>query len=467
MEAKSIDQLEYPTLIIIFGVSGDLAKRKVLPALYHLLEDGLLPKDIRIIGTSRKDLSSDELLNNIELCGLENDHVCDPAAQKNFRSVFEVVKLDPVSKDDFINLKKHLDNYEEEKGLCFNRLFYLSIPPQVFGEIVSMLGETGLSESCKHNNAKSHLLVEKPFGFDLESAKKLIKETNKYFSEEQVFRIDHYLAKETAQNILTFRNFNPIFNNIWDNKLISKIHIRAIEQIGIEGRANFYEHVGALRDLVQSHLLQLLALTTMEMPDEITDSQQIHTAKLKLFCSILPTASDEVSKYSLRGQYEGYKDEVSNPQSYTETYAKLEIYIDNERWSGVPMIIETGKGLAAKSTDITIDFKQPDNITANKLTIRIQPNEGIDIELYVKQPGLNNRVQPATMDFSYKKTFDDHGHPDAYERVLVDAIRGDQALFASSSEVIRSWEVLGPVLDSWQSSGENLNIYPLGSNGPG
>jgi glucose-6-phosphate 1-dehydrogenase len=466
MELKTFDKLDEPTIIVIFGVSGDLAKRKVLPALYHLLKDGLLPKDIRIIGTSRKKLSSDDLLNSIELCGLEEDSVCDPEALKNFHSVFEVIKLDPIDHQGYNKLKSILDAYEEEKGICFNRLFYLSIPPQVFGTIVELLGESGLSGSCQHNNAKSHLLVEKPFGYDLASARELIDNTAKYFAESQVFRIDHYLAKETAQNILTFRKFNPIFNNAWDNKRISKIHIRAIEKIGIEGRANFYEHVGALRDLIQSHLMQLLALTTMEMPEEITNSEQIHNSKLKLFCSIVPTAQHEVDKFSLRGQYQGYKEEVDNPKSMTETYARLELFINNSRWSGVPMILETGKGLSEKSTDITIDFNEPGTITVNKLTIRIQPNEGIDIELYVKQPGLNNKVQPATMDFSYKKTFDDHGHPDAYERVLVDAIRGDQALFASSAEVIRSWEVLGPVLESWQASGDNLEIYPLGSNGP-
>ncbi|HEY4963284.1 MAG TPA: glucose-6-phosphate dehydrogenase [Candidatus Saccharimonadales bacterium] len=466
MELKVFNQLKEPTIIVIFGVSGDLAKRKVLPALYNLLKNGLLPRDIHIIGTSRKKLSSDDLLDSIDLYGSEDDKASDPEALKNFHSIFEIVKLDPGDHDAYKDLKAKLDDYEEEKGMCFNRLFYLSIPPQVFGTIVKLLGKSGLSGSCKHNNAKSHLLVEKPFGYDLASAKELIDNTAKYFDESQVFRIDHYLAKETAQNILTFRKFNPIFNDVWDNKLISKIHIRAIEKIGIEGRANFYEHVGALRDLVQSHLLQLLALTTMEMPEEITNSEQIHSEKLKLFNSIIPMAEHEVASFSTRGQYEGYKQEVDNPKSTTETYARLELFIDNGRWSGVPMILETGKELTTKSTDITIDFIEPGTITGNKLTIHIQPNEGIDIELYVKQPGLDNRVQTATMEFSYKHTFDDHGQPDAYERVLVDAIRGDQALFASSAEVIRSWEVLGPILKSWQASAEDLKIYPIGSNGP-
>lgn len=452
-----------PTSLVIFGITGDLAKRKVLPALYHLIKDNLLPEQMALIGTSRRELSIDELLSDVELCVLETDKVCDPEALRQFRERLRVVQLDPVNGADYERLASLLDEIETEQGVCMNRLYYLSIPPQVYGPIVRQLGEHGLNGSCRHGTAASRLLIEKPFGYDLASAEALIVETAEHFQEDQLFRIDHYLAKETAQNILTFRHHNPLFADVWDHNHIQSLAITAAEHIGIEGRANFYEQVGALRDLIQSHLLQLLSLTTMELPAEGDSAKAIHTAKQQLLASIEPI--DASGGAVMRAQYDGYRDEVGNAESTTETYVSLQLAIDNDRWRGVPITLTTGKALAAKRTDITICFgamhEEP-----NKLTFRLQPNEGIDIELRVKKPGYEHRLQTAAMDFSYHQAFDDHGHPDAYERVLVDAVRGDRTLFATSEEVRLSWRILQPVLDAWSQSSDDLQFYAVGSTGP-
>lgn len=451
-----------PTIIVIFGVSGDLAGRKVLPALYHLVKDGLLPSNFHVIGTSRQDITKSELIKKTELCILENDKVCDPKALKDFNSIFEVRQFDPVNIDDYHKLKKYIDELEEKAGVCFNRIFYLSIPPQVYAPIIRLLGQSELSKDCNHKKGMSRLLVEKPFGYDLKSAKSLIKETAKYFNEDKVFRIDHYLAKETAQNILTFRRHNPLFNDVWNNRLIKKIQVRALEQISIEGRANFYDNVGALRDVVQSHLLQLMAITTMEIPDDISSSVEIHKEKSKLLKKV------SLAKYKTvtRGQYQSYREEVDNPDSTTETYVKVQLEIKNNRWNKVPVILETGKALTEKRNEVIIDFCVENNELKNQLTIRIQPNEGIDITLNVKKPGFDNAMQPALMDFNYHDAFKGSGHPDAYERVIIDAIRGDQSLFASSKEIIRSWEILQPIITKWADFSTDLVIYADGSEGP-
>lgn len=451
-----------PTVIVLFGVSGDLAGRKILPALYHLIKDGLLPNDCKIIGTTRQSLTKEQLLKNTELCVLETDNVCNPDALKKFNDIFELFQLDPVKDEDYLKLKQFLNKLEASEGKCFNRLFYLSIPPQLYMPIVERLGKHGLAESCEHGKAKSRLLVEKPFGYDLASAKELISETAKYFKEEQVFRIDHYLAKETAQNILIFRKHNPLLKDVWNNKLIRQIHIRALENIGIEGRKS-YDSIGALRDVIQSHLVQLMAISTMDIPGDINSSKEIHEQKIKL----LNQTSLVVEEGSWwRGQYDSYRQEIGDNNSNTETYIKLNLQIDNDTWRGVKIVLETGKALKTKVTDISIDFSESNDKNQNQLTIRIQPNEGINIKLFVKEPGIENKIDEAAMDFSYQQTFGVSAHPDAYERVIVDAIRGDQSLFASSKEVIRSWEILEPIIESLEKDSSGIEIYSAGSDGP-
>jgi glucose-6-phosphate 1-dehydrogenase len=455
-----------PAILVIFGITGDLAQRKLLPALYHLLKDKLLHEHTIILGISRREITSDEILREVKLCANEQDGVCDPAALATMRERLQLMQLDMANGEAYGGLLERVNGIEEEHGMCMNRLYYLAIPPQVAGPVVNFLGEHGLNQSCPHNNAATRLLVEKPFGFDLHSAEELIESTTRHFSEEQLFRIDHYVAKETVQNILTFRFSNPIFESIWDNKHIARIAITAHEQIGIEGRAVFYEQTGALRDFIQSHLLQLLALVTMEKPAAMS-SKEIHKAKLAALESTAGPTPETVHANAVRGQYDTYREEVHNPKSHTETYAAVRVHIDTDRWRGVPIVVRTGKALNAKTTEIAVEFKGDGTDESNILTFYIQPNEGIELDLRVKKPGFEHDMQTAKMDFSYQRTFvGGHDHPDAYERVLVDAVRGDHTLFATGAEVLAAWRILQAVINAWCDSDADLHIYAAGSEGP-
>ncbi len=454
-----------PTILVIFGITGDLAQRKLLPALYHLIKDKLLDPHTIIVGVTRRRITIEELWSNIELCVLEEDKVCDPVALNHMKKSLRMHQMDLTNPSDYDVLHNLLDEIEERHGVCMNRLYYLSIPPQVSSPIVRLMGEHDMNASCAHGTAVTRLLLEKPFGYDLPSAKLLVEQIGTYFKEEQIFRIDHYLAKETAQDILQFRYANPIFAPIWNNQHVDSIVIRAIESLGIENRVHFYEQTGALRDLIQSHLLQLLALVTMELPDKL-ESGQIHKNKQKLFDHIKPMATNKVATLATRGQYEGYKKQVGKKTSTTETYASIELRIDTPRWKNVPMTLVTGKALDQKRTDITLQFRTDENGEHNRLTFRIQPNEGIELRLKVKTPGFSKRTETALMDFNYEKTFDNHGHPDAYERVLVDAVKGDHTLFATTKEVIAGWKIIQPVIDAWSKNGKDLQIYRSGSKGP-
>lgn len=455
-----------PTIIVIFGITGDLAQRKLLPALYHLVKDGLLHEKTIIVGTSRRHITAQQVLEKIKPCVMDEDGACDDNILAKLANMFSIQTMDATSGDDYAKLLQHLNHLEDQHGVCLNRLYYLSIPPQIFAPIVRHLGEQQLNGSCQHGVATTRLLVEKPFGYDLASAKELIRETGKHFDESQVFRIDHYLAKETAQNILTFRFQNPLFEAVWSQDNIRAIDIVANEKIDIEGRASFYDHVGALRDLIQSHLLQLMALVTMERPAQMS-SDSIHHAKLQLFNEVQPVPADQVGQRALRGQYEGFRDEVENPHSTTETFAKLQLFIDNKRWQNVPITLQTGKALAQKETSITLTFGAPGSEQTNALTFNIQPDEGIGIKLLVKRPGFERELDTTDLDFRYARMYDEQGHPDAYERVLVDAVRGDHTLFATSDEILATWRIVEPVIQAWNHTDADLKTYQKGSSGPG
>lgn len=439
-----------PSIIVIFGITGDLSKRKLLPALYHLLSENLLSPDIKIIGVSRHDIDIDELLGSVELCVLDKDNVCNPEGIQKLRSALESFRLDPTVSDDFDRLKTRLS--ELDNGTARDHLFYMSIPPSAYAPIIEQLATHDM------NGVNCRLLLEKPFGYDLESAGELIDLIESRFKEQQVYRTDHYLAKETAQNLLSFRLYNGIFASLWNAEHIESVTIRAIEKISIEGRAEFYEKTGALRDLIQSHLMQLLALTLMDLPNDLS-SEQIHRSKQYFLEQLCPADPARAS----RGQYEGYKNEVNNPSSSVETFARLRLEHTAERWQGVEMVLETGKSMAAKETSITIVFKTTHDHPSNNLRFEIQPNEGIALDLLVKNPGLDNTMRHTSLDFDYQKSFTDSQHIDAYERVLIDALNGDQALFASASEVLATWRVLQPVQASWKAGSEGLVLYPPGS----
>jgi glucose-6-phosphate 1-dehydrogenase len=458
-----------PAVIVIFGITGDLSRRSLLPALYHLFKDDMLHADTVIVGVTRRDVSADDLLKDVELCVNEQDGVCDPAGVQKVRAALRMFKMDITDGGEYGRLKDEIYTIEEKAGVCMNRLYYLSIPPQVYAPIVRFLGENGLNGSCNHGTAMSRLLVEKPFGFDLDSARELIDETSTHYREDQIFRIDHYLAKETVQNILAFRFNNPIFEPLMNAKHVSAIQITASEELDIEGRVAFYEKTGALRDLIQSHLLQIMAVVMMDKPAEM-NSDAIHGAKERLLKEVEPVSADAVDDNAVRGQYEGYRDEVKDGRSTTETYAAIRLNVGSDRWDGVPVLIRTGKALDAKRTDVNVLFKQEDAAAGNgqnALTFKISPDEGIELNLVVKKPGFEADMQPVPMDFSYQRSFTDaHGHPNAYERVLVDAVRGDKTLFATGDEVLASWRAIQPVLERWQRDDTGLETYPKVSSGP-
>lgn len=455
-----------PALIVIFGITGDLSRRYLLPSLYHLIQDGILHEQTEIVGITRGTTTAQELFDKVELCVNEIDNVCDPVALKTMRDHTEMVQMDLNNPDDYDSLLRTLNDMEERQGVCMNRLYYLSIPPQAYTSVIHLLGERGLGSGCQHHKATSRLLVEKPFGFDVESAQELIDEIAKSFNEEQVFRIDHYMAKETVQNILTFRFSNPIFEALWNEEYIANIEISAKEKIGIEGRATFYEPLGALRDFIQSHLLQILGLITMDQPP-VLDSEHIHDAKQAALDQVEAVPAEQVGERTVRGQYKGYREEVNNADSTTETYTAITVFSKSPRWRGVPIRLVTGKALDERKTEICITFRgKPNGGSSNQLRFRIQPNEGIELDLAAKKPGYAHELQTINMDFSYEEDFDNHGHPNAYERVLVNAVRGDHTLFATSQEIMSSWRIVQPVLENWAKQSEDLRFYDQGSTGP-
>lgn len=454
-----------PSLLVIFGITGDLARRKLLPALYHLAHDQLLPTPYKIVGVTRRGTTTQKVITAIRHSVEATGETCDSRALALLKRNISIVTMDITKPEEYKRLKQELDQIEDELSICMNRLFYLAIPSQVFGPIVKQLGASKLNDGCQHGTSESRLLIEKPFGYDLLSARELIQELAQVFSERQIYRIDHYLAKETVQNILTFRMQNPLFEAVWNNQHISHILVTAAESIGIEGRVNFYEQIGALRDIIQSHLLQIITLITMDKP-KIFTPEAIHTAKLEVLRDIAPPHADDMHERTVRGQYQGYRLEVENPSSQTETYSALQLEISNPRWKGVPILLRTGKQLATKLTDVVVVFQHSNHpSTKNYLTIRIQPLEGISLSVQVKKPGIRREAEQVNLSFSYGDRVAG-AHADAYERVLADAMRGDKTLFATSEEVLESWRVLQPILDAWGQNRTVLYEYVSGSWGP-
>jgi glucose-6-phosphate 1-dehydrogenase len=415
------------------------------------------------VGISRRDVAKQDVFDELQRFVGETDY--DPATETWLSDRTDMRQMDLLDRTAYQALRRDLESLQLEFGPNTARLYYLSIPSQAFAPIVRLLGETGHHETVADQPAP-RLLVEKPFGYDLGSARELIATLGEHFHESQVYRIDHYVAKETVQNILVFRFQNPLFEGVWNNRHVDHITISAHEQLDIEGRANFYEQTGALRDLIQSHLLQLLAITAMDRPARLT-STDIHHEKLRLLQAVTPIAPNQVAERAVRGQYAGYRVEVGNPDSTTETFARLTLEINTANWRGVPITLQSGKALEAKRTEISVCFRQPEDSSSerNKLIFRIQPSEGITLRLETKQPGIHNTTAPADMSLDFASSFTSRP-AEAYERVIVDAIRGDQTLFATSEEVIRSWEIIENVLQQWSHSDADLLPYPKGSRGP-
>ncbi len=416
------------TKILIFGITGDLSTRKLLPALETISQ--LDELDIQIIGVSRRRVDAGELLRS----STGSDQLADRTT---------IVSMDLADADDYVQLKRAINLQGDEQLLA-----YLSVPPQAATQIVDFLGKAGI------NTPNTKLLFEKPFGMDEQSASEMIERTARYFGEDQIYRIDHYLAKAMTQNIVAFRAGNAMFSHLWHKEAIEKIEVLALEKIDIEGRAQFYEQTGALRDLVQGHLLQLLALVLIDIPAELNwdDLPVLRRTALDQLLPADPTLT-------MRAQYQGYQDDVANPGSTTETFVSTTLTSCDPRWTGVPLVLTTGKALDQKTTEIRIHFRKHHHAQSNLLTLRIQPNEGIEIELFTKKPGYAQEFETQKLAFGYPASV---VLPDAYEQVIVDAIRSKKSLFNSSDEVLSSWRVVRPIQVAWAMDTTPLRLYPHG-----
>ena len=418
------------TKLLIFGITGDLSRRKLLPALKEITGTGDFD-DLEIIGVSRRDVDVEGLL-------------IGSVGDSQLASKVSVFKMDLAEANDYVRLKDYLNIQDDQQLVA-----YMSVPPAATTQIVDLMGEAGL------NGPNVKLLFEKPFGMDLESARDVLARTANYYDEQQIYRIDHYLAKEMAQNIVAFRGGNALFHHIWNNQFIESIEIVASEKIGIEGRAQFYEQTGALRDVLQGHLMQLLALVLMEVPDHLNWAQL--PAKRLEALNNLQVAN---RAKAIRAQYEGYQEEVENPGSQTETFVSVQLESDDPRWVGVPLRLTTGKALNEKTTEIRINLKKYHEAQSNCLKFRVQPNEGIEIDLFAKKPGYSRQFTTESLSFNYPA---DAKLPDAYEQVIVDAISGHKNLFTESDEVLRSWEVLQPIMNFWSMNEAPMPKYPKNS----
>lgn len=419
------------TKLLIFGITGDLSARKLLPALRRIIGTGDY-NDLSIIGVSRREVNIAELLET----ALGSTELTDK---------IEIVTMDLEKASDYEMLRDRIALEDDEQLLV-----YLSVPPQAATDIVDCMGVAGL------NTPNVKILFEKPFGMDLVSAKQVIARTARYFHEDQLYRIDHFLAKEMAQNIVAFRARNALFGHLWNNQAIKMIEVLAAEKIGIEGRTHFYEQTGALRDIVQGHLMQLLALTLMEIPDEL-NWNELPALRMAALAQLEPARPE----LAVRAQYEGYLAEVDNPTSHTETFVSLQLLSRAPRWKDVPLVLTTGKALNEKTTEVRIHFRKYHESQSNCLILRIQPNEGVEIELFTKKPGYERGFEAQLLNFTYP---DDTVLPDAYEQVIVDAIKSRKSLFTGSDEVLRSWEILEPVQTAWQNEESPLPHYRSGSS---
>ena len=482
-----------PCSLVIFGATGDLTHRKLIPALYNLAADGDLPQGMQVIGFARRDKSDEVFRQELEEAAKKfSRRPIDQNLWDTFASSIYYHRSEFGDLEGYRRLRERLDRLDKEKGGTGNRLFYLSAGPDQFDNILTNLKASSLAESSDSRWAR--VIVEKPFGTDLATAEHLNEVVQNSFDESSTFRIDHFLGKETAQNIMVLRFANAIFEHLWNHRYIDHVQITACELLGIENRAGYYEGAGALRDMVQNHLLQLLCLIAMEPPTDLR-ADSIRDEKVKVLRSLRRISGEDVGRDVVRGQYgpgsmkekpvASYREEKNvKPDSQTETYVALRILIDNWRWADVPFYVRVGKRMPKSGTEISIHFKNAPGVlfniininkdqtlghdgTQNVLVIRIQPDEGVSLRMQSKVPGASVRIQPVKMDFAYGTSFG-KASPEAYERLLLDAMAGDATLFARRDEVEEAWRFIDEIEEGWHTSEKKpgLYFYEAGSWGP-
>jgi len=472
-----------PCTLVIFGATGDLTHRKLIPALYNLAAEGALPPAITIIGFARREKTSEQF--RIELEAATRKFSRTPVNDDLWKSFASSVVYHQSPFDDaegYRTLAAEMEKADRERGTGGNRLYYLAVAPDQFPVILRHLSESGLSSAAPGSWAR--VIVEKPFGKDLKTAQALNGLVSEVFPERDTYRIDHYLGKETAQNIMVMRFANSIFESLWDSSHISHVQITAVEPLGVEGRAGYYDTSGAMRDMVQNHLLQLLTLTAMEPPTSLS-ADAIRDEKVKVLRSLRPLTGKDVFDHVVRAQYTpglingqpvtGYREaDGVQKDSATETYVALQVYIDNWRWAGVPFFIRTAKRMPKGGTEIAITFKSVPRVLFNQsghgvdenvLVIRIQPDEGVSLRMSAKMPGSSLRIEPVKMDFHYGTSFG-KATPEAYERLLLDAMSGDATLFARRDEVEEAWAFVDGIEEAWKTRTDDLAFYDAGSWGP-
>ena len=475
-----------PCIFVAFGGTGDLAHKKLMPALYHLYRGGLLPRSFSIVSYASGDMSDDSYRESIRKAIAKASPYLPTEGEQwdDFASLMHFVpRQDDILKSLSV-LKDKLASVNQQIGAEGNYLFYLAIPPSTFMETAEGLGEVGLAEE-EQGKGWRRLVVEKPFGTDLDSARRLNRSLQKVFREDQIYRIDHYLGKETVQNILVFRFANEFVEPLLNSKYVDSVQITVAESIGVEGRGSFYDSTGALRDIVQNHVLQILSLVCMEPPVSL-EADAVRDEKMKVFSSMRKIEPQDVDQYTVRGHYSGglllgervkaYTEEDRvDPESTTETFVAAKFFVDSWRWSGVPFYVRTGKRLAKRVTEVAIQLKSiprvlfseayHESVAPNIMALNIQPNEGISMLFEAKVPGMGYNIQPVKMDFRYGEAFG-ATTPDAYERLLMDAMLGDASLFSRADAVEETWGVVQPILDGWGEMKSSVYPYLPGSWGP-